>query len=109
MREMEMMAQRKQTYENKTSSRDNSESSVYSLAKLCDAGEKSLAPSLIFVLPSSPEITEEIVSRHSPLTGRGTRCSTPRLIKFAIVEMISGAATHTASLAPLYCQSVQSG
>lgn len=57
--------------------------------------------SFVSLLPSSPQISEEIVNRHSPLTGRRTCGAAPGLIKFEIVVMISGAATHSASLPPL--------
>lgn len=56
---------------------------------------------LVFLLLSSPQISKEIVNRHSPLTGRWTCGATPRLIKSEIVEMISGAATQAASFPPL--------
>ena len=68
---------------------------------------------LVFLLLSSPRISEEIANRHSPLTGRRTCGATPRLIKFEIVEMISGAATQAARLSsaptwlPCYNQCVR--
>lgn len=67
-----------------------------------------LALFLFFLFPSSQQISEEIVSRHSPLTGRRTRGATPGLIKFEIVEMISGAATPTAILPSLYASTAVS-
>lgn len=56
---------------------------------------------LVFRLLSSPQISEEIVNRHSPLTGRWTCGATPRLIKSEIVEMIREAAIQAESLPPL--------
>ncbi|KAK5867081.1 hypothetical protein PBY51_011600 [Eleginops maclovinus] len=58
-------------------------------------------PFLVSLLPSSPQISEEIANWHSLLTGRRTCGAALRLIKFEIIEMISGAATQAARLLPL--------
>lgn len=73
--------------------------------ELCGDGAGTvsyLASFLVFLLPSSPWISGEIVHRHSLVTGWQTRGATPGLIKFEIVEMICGAATQTAGLPPLH-------
>lgn len=66
----------------------------------------------LFLLPSSLQISEEIVNQLLLVTGRRTCGEKPGLIKFEIEEMISSAATHAArippSLCPRYYLSVQS-